>query len=566
MFRTSQTELPLLPGLAIITVCLVLTFLIWKKGRSPWLWCIPLGLLLAGSYAVNLYAMLDGTVYGGLRNDQSFVVAYTNNVIRGNYLGDFFDKEVPAHYPPLLFWVVGTAARTIGCTGVEIWRYLPLIVLFALPFLGFAVGRQLGGDRVGFYSCFALVGIGGFHTQFYFGQGDPLALAHYGTVKPYELLGALLLISWLISHVRGWSENRTPSAKWIVAQGILSGAVLLLYHPWFAIGIATLGAYGLFAPPSGRRGAYLGRLAIVTAIGLAVSSVFWLRYLLAWIELGAERNYQLQPINLYQLDPTWITFGMGYFGLLFFLGFAGFTQLKRYPALKVLLIATGMVYLWFSSTFVTHPLLGISFLPVKTHLALLPIFAVASGVGLQLVADKLTDSRWRSLLQPVALTALALFMAPNALRWNPQFDALFKRGMRPLPDAVREIGRLLDERGGPTIVGGDGMHEICAISSVRPFTAPNIHYANPVTKYKARIASVRDAAAATMTGADLDSALERLGIDGILLSKGPARDLYIVFGYRRGATERVQFDEGAFDAEHFENVFENELLVLYLRK
>lgn len=518
-------------GAAIIVVYLAACLLVQKCGRGMVWWCLPISLLLAGSYALNLHDL--GTLYAGITSDQSTNLGYTQNIIHGNYLGDLYEKRVPAQYPPLYFWVLGIAARACGWTALEAWRYSPIFLFLVLPFLTYAVGVQVGGNkRCGFYACFALLALGASQSAqafgFYATTVDPFALLGYVLAKPYQILGGLLLVSWLVSFGRGPPLGRV-GIGWLIAHAVLGACIFLLYSPWFGVGAVALALHGVVGAVWTTRLKYLGWLAVVGATTAVLTAVHWFPYLRMSVLQGQGNSAGTSHFLPGHMDPTWVTTGMGFFGLLFFLALLGMGRARREPGVVALTLGIGVTYTWYFSTYVTYPLFGAAFLPHRVHALLCVLLAAAAAVGIDGVREalaKLGRERWTS---PLALSLIGALLLPSFGRWNTRTDYVLARGVTTLSPNQREIVQALDGPTQRTLASCLGPESFFAVSLTRTrlYLSPALAQSNPLTRYYDRVAALRTVAESATNDAELAAGLRDLGIDALLVKKVKGGDFRI---------------------------------------
>ena len=108
---------PVTFGIACIIVAVAVCVVLWLRRSSLGWWTLPIGALLSATYLYNIQSAQ--TVYYGLVSDQSFQTAYTATIMRGHLLGDCYDWQLAAHYPPLFFWVSGLVACLVGWSPIQ---------------------------------------------------------------------------------------------------------------------------------------------------------------------------------------------------------------------------------------------------------------------------------------------------------------------------------------------------------------------------------------------------------------------------------------------------------------
>ncbi len=208
------------------------------RQRNGRVLCLILASVLPAAYLLGMQSS-GQIVYGGLLGDNSFQIALLNNVIHGNYFGDYYQKALPLDYPPLFFWVLGTLSRWLHLDAITAWRLFPVALLALWPFVFFQTGKKLGDEETAIWVCIGALGIGALNTRFF---GFTLPQRDWGTFslalnKPYEMLSAFFLLDSIIEcGIRQFALNKRNLFKTFVTGGI----VALLYYPFLMPGVLTL--------------------------------------------------------------------------------------------------------------------------------------------------------------------------------------------------------------------------------------------------------------------------------------------------------------------------------------
>jgi hypothetical protein len=593
----------ILVGAAVLVGYFGLCLLVRRFGRSMVWWCLPIALLLTATYAFALRDIWAGTLYSSISSDQATNLSYTQNVIHGNYLGDLYGKRTPAQYPPLYFWCLGLIARVVGVSALAVWRYSPLLLFLLLPFLAYFVGEQVGDGekRCGFYACFALFALAAYQSAHFVGvnpsEFDPFVLMSYFLAKPYQIIGGLLLVLWLVRFARGPRSGKV-SAGWLLANALLAASVFLLYSPWFGVGFAALALEALLGVRWTGRGAYLGWHAVVGAATAVLTAVHWLPYVLALGADGHENTAGTAHFLSGHMDPSWVTTGMGFFGLSFFLAVLGLAQRFAEPGARALALAIGVTYAWYFSTYVTFPLFGFSFLPHRCHSLLTVLLAAGACLGIERVRGMAAALGRPHVVAPIVLAAIAGVLAPSYLRWNIRTDPMLARGAMRLSIEERRMAAAF-HGAHRTLAGclGSEVLQIASLTYTRLYLSPNLPQGNPLTHYRRRVAELQ-AAAEAHTGAELAAALRDLDVDAVLLKKPLEGPYYLDYWLRpsdaldsadvqdrvrlvslipaiffpeeaqraEDPTGKITFARELLEEPYFEKAVETEWRVLFLRK
>lgn len=123
---------PVLFGLLTTVLGLGIWALLWHLRRTiDWTYALVVGVLCLVTYAYNMQGASQP--YGGLLSDQTFHVTYIRSLSSGNWLRDYYDPHLPAHYPPLYFMIGAVLTRVLGISSIEAAVTLSGILLLVLP-------------------------------------------------------------------------------------------------------------------------------------------------------------------------------------------------------------------------------------------------------------------------------------------------------------------------------------------------------------------------------------------------------------------------------------------------
>jgi len=573
----------LVAGVSIIVGHVALCVLLRHKVRTMVWWCLPMASLLSLTYALNMWQTSyrhDGVPYSGYQSDASFSISYVNNVIHGNYFGDFYDKHVPSHYPPLYFWLLGTTARLLGTDAVSIWIGAPLLVLAVLPFIVFWVGRAIGGDGVGFYACFAFFALGNAIISYIF-PGREFPPMFWAIHKPYELIAALIALAWFVDVIRATETNRdTARGRYavLVRQGIVGGLIFLLYYPWFGIAAGALLCFLFVERIRDRRPVLwkLRHLAMVCFLSLLVAAPFWVPFVSALLQSERDPNHGWHFITLGFFDVTRVTIGLGYCGALFFLGAYGIAERWRSHriALGIGVLGT-LLYCWYFSSYVTWPLLHTGFLSAKAVMFLFVTMCFGTAFALESLGRR--PSLKPILANPFLLSLCSLALLPTFVQWNARTDQRLARAAGSFPAQVRE---LVQGVGGEkteltALASARIAFELPAVSRIRLFLSPNIHYSNPLARFEHRARLVRGLE--RLESSALSARLVALGIHLLVLDKDkdgslslPIQTLSLHTSLFESSSlyhnEKVTFARPQFSAHDFGKILEDDQIVAFVVK
>lgn len=291
----------------------------WRKYKSAYF------LNIFGGLIVLFYIVLAKdlkTMWWGTVGDELLVSGYLGKVMFGDPTCDFYYGWLPNFYPPLYFWVTGfvakflahnaIAAAKIGVTGALIVWFWGAYYWQKLFWTKIFQGDKNSQPLLSNSWFFALLPI----LFLLISDFDAVIL------KPYEALAALLCIIWLIF----WSVLATQE-KWAKQQylflGLSAGLLFLLFYFWWFI---ILPIIFILALASSKRRVQLKRFFINAVLMAAVSAIFWVPLLVAFVKYGIE-NWQAKFFvfsDLYTFNP-WsyislrsLLFLLGLFGLVYF--------------------------------------------------------------------------------------------------------------------------------------------------------------------------------------------------------------------------------------------------------
>ena len=258
----------------------------------PWKYDLAVALLALFMFGVVALSLKETPfAFGGLGGD---ALLHASVVAKTATLGGFPDmiyRDLPAFYPPLYHYLLGTAARM---TGVEPWLLFKpglLTTSLLLPFALYSLWRRVTSAAVAMGAAFALLVI---HDWF----------------KPYEWIVIMLFVPyWLhwalnVTHVRVEASRRY--LLWLAAGSMVGALLFLTYYYFFFIGGLSLVVIWIgerVAARQNRTGAKAAgaarlivinwpHVALLLAGVAALSAVYWLPYL--WSMVSADSVQMLQ--------------------------------------------------------------------------------------------------------------------------------------------------------------------------------------------------------------------------------------------------------------------------------
>ncbi len=384
--------------------------------RNSRVLCLILASVLPAAYLLGMQSS-GQIVYGGLLGDNSFQIALLNNVIHGNYFGDYYQKALPLDYPPLFFWVLGTLSRWLHLDAITAWRLFPVALLALWPFLFFQAGKKLGDEETAIWVCIGALGIGALNTRFF---GFTLPQRDWGTFslalnKPYEMLSAFFLLDWILEcGIRQFALNKRNLFKTFVT----GGSVALLYYPFLVPGAFTL-ILEYWREKSRIVRKNILQTGLVLLFGaLLLGSLFWGMIVYGFLNFPHGANYRTDYIALWHFDPTGYTIGLGYGGGLFLFGLLTVWRLWKQDVKAPGYLLAG-IYALVGVNFLTYPLFHFFWLPAKWMEFLVVFFGVLAGKGLKEFVEDRFHSR-----RVFILVLISVFIVPSPINWNVFTDPL----------------------------------------------------------------------------------------------------------------------------------------------
>ena len=199
--------------------------LYWKvKKELNWFYALVIGSICAITYAYNMNQAPQP--YSGLLSDQTFQTAFIRSLSDNSGLHDWYDSRLPTHYPPLYFITCSVFVRLFGLSAIEAAIILPCILLFILPIIFYLTIYYLFNERydknqVAAIAVVCLFGFGSYSTSFILSRSAGFGIFYWICIKPYEVLAALLTLSWLVVIIFAIEKQ--------VVKGIKASAVFLGY-------------------------------------------------------------------------------------------------------------------------------------------------------------------------------------------------------------------------------------------------------------------------------------------------------------------------------------------------
>ncbi|MDO8559420.1 MAG: arabinofuranosyltransferase [bacterium] len=256
---------------------------VWTGRKLTQRWWLAAGAVVAAIVALQTAMLWQTPVpLQGLRGDEALTTAFYQRVIADGIGHDFTYANLPAFYPPLWFFSVGSIARAFGLTGVGAAKLAGVLASLVIPVLAWWFWRAVRRDDDGTVASplFPLL----LTLTPFLAVDFPSVLA-----KPYEFASALGVLLWFLI-VRRWLA--ATGRRWlrVVDLGVLGAVLFTTYYLWFVmVGIAAL----TFLPWRNPR-ALARELVAWGAIGGAIvlgSVWYWWPLAQSYVRYGME-NWQ----------------------------------------------------------------------------------------------------------------------------------------------------------------------------------------------------------------------------------------------------------------------------------
>lgn len=239
--------------------------------------------------------------FNGLYSDAGFRTEAATRFADTAASADYGYRGLPAYYPPALPWLEGRLAVLFHVPAWATMKPVTLVLVALVPVLAWLLWRRVLPDLPA-----ALV-------------VAATTLSTVDLVRPDEFLVLTLVVPWWLDLVRGLRRRGVrPLPAW--GHGAILG-VLLLFHTFYFLPLAVATVAGVLVDLARRRPWPLrpGRAAVVAAVGLLVSTPYWVPMALLKLRGAPSDNLQMRwsdPGFSLPPGPT----GVGFAGVLGVLG------------------------------------------------------------------------------------------------------------------------------------------------------------------------------------------------------------------------------------------------------
>jgi galactan 5-O-arabinofuranosyltransferase len=482
---------------AFVLVCLLVAFALDQRGGRAWADTVVGS--VAGFATGAMLVGLRGTAWGlwGLYGDQGF---RTENVTRFAQTPAFVDYGylgLPAHYPPLLFWIEGRTAALLHLPAWQSPKLVETVLAGLIPIVAYALWRRLLTPPMA-----ALVVV----------ASTFLAADLY---KPDEWLVLAWVLPWWLDAFR---DIRAPGARrWpIVVHGAIAGCLLMAYTYYF-LPLALATVIGLVLDVVARREwrHRVARTAGIVGVGLVVSAVYWLPLVAFRLEGRPYDAWQLRW-SAQGKTPLPLPLGFSVLGVVMAVGVVFLVlRTRRHPLAEGLaLIVAGGYVMFLGGTALA--VLGHPILAFKSAGLIQAGWAIAGVLGLaklwQAIGAAAHRGRLQKLTAPVSVALLAVLgmfsagsfvhlqVAGKPVAWAhnqpypsgalPDFSTDPTLSHRPSVHAVyRAVHAGLPVGCSPVVV--TNRIDLLATTTLHPFTPWASIYSNPYGQFSQRLRFLR---------------------------------------------------------------------------
>lgn len=509
----------------------------------------------AGSFAALVVAAgLHGTPFpaGGLGLGAALRTPAVVRFAADWRNADFTYEGLPAFYPPLLPWVTGRAAAVLDLAPYHALKLASIAAAFFVPLVTYLLWRRLVTPAVA-----ALISLA------------TLAVPNF--IQSDSWLALFVIVPWWLEAVYGIRRDGCR-ARPVFVQGLIGALIFCLYYYFYFI--LTLGLLLAFVldrlhPPAEAR-IWLRRMAVLGVAAL-LSSVYWLPLLVSIAEAphpASLQNFWFNkahlrfPLNFLQPSVPGVVMLVG-------LVHTVWTAARdRLSAGLALLVSAG--YTWYVAGFVLAAV-GAPVLVFRAE-PFLDLVLIASGIRALAAAARHASARWPQpdvfRVAAAASIAVSLFVAHGYITELMTAPYLAAAHNEALPEGgtpryatrravkvpanliIETIRELYTGEGEPVVLST--RPDVVRLSTMPAFNQGRAIYAHPAGEFRARLAFMRELAAAQ--DAEQFTFLADHNrfdpIDAVVLRPGRTYLRYTLYDVRyprANVRDVIKFDRSLFD-------------------
>ena len=425
-----------------------------------------LGILALSIFGfVELSVILDGTPFSSNAywGDQKFRQAMILKFMTLSWSTDFYYKDLPPFYPPLLYWCFAAATKVASLPAFAALKLGGMGIYLLGPALSFLLWRQMVRPLQAWMIVLFTFLTCSFPTP-------------YMLSAPHAFVAIVIFIPWWLHYVEGVGLFR-PSLKDYLIGSVLGAIIATVYYfPFFVVATVLVLRLLWF----NYRDHFRWRRALVVLSGsFVLSSWFWLPVLLSALEFGFDGAQG----RWHHSDSTGVRLlymGVSYKGILSLAGILFLlTRLKK-PLHRSFLILVGTII----PLIAIGSVLGALDHPINLIKARETVWVmVGPAIGLMIAhfIRRWHGTKLKWVAPVLAAVAVVVFVH--------QFDGYIKSKLvrtartASIPTWGTDSTEM-EARAGS--VFWTGHEEIASFYPVYYFIVPNQHYSHPAGRMKAR--------------------------------------------------------------------------------
>lgn len=532
-----------------LAFCFVLA-VVWMSGLSRRT-KVMVGLIALGVYGfIEIGMLLDGTPFSmnAYWGDQKFRLAMITNLKDLGWGSDFYYRQLPLFYPPLLYYGLALLARIGSWEAYEMLKIGGQLIYLIGPLLLYFLWRPLlSRTQVWLVVLFTFL-VGSLNVPY------PLA-------APHAFVASVAFIPWWLT----WVEQvrpRTNDWRFYLIGGLIGAAIFSVYfYPFFIGGLILLLRLTLLRRSSFWRPNHFKwvRALGVLAASAVLSAPYWLPVLWSVVQNGMDRSRG----GWHHIDSVGITVLFQQItvpGLLFLAAVIYALRRPRQPVYRSLLILTGCLFPFL----LLGSILGATDSPINlvkardfANVLAGPFIGLAAAAGL----------RWRSAGRARWVLPVFLWLAVVIFchHFNSFGEHKYVKTARTayVPTWNTDSDEMAVRKGKVFL---SGIEELFSFYPIYSYIAANEHYSHPAAHFKKRydllwlLEPVKDPnlfniALRTNRHDPVDYFMPRAGDDSwdltVSVSNYPDRHSSKIFHFSRGVTA----DENLFRPERGDNLF-----------
>jgi len=554
----------------ILFVFVLLFVLILFKKNKPILHLLLLTGALLTFYLIFSYPLQK--MFWGNRGDETFIFAFLNNVLHGNYFQDFYYSHLPVFYAPLYFWVTGFCASFITTSGITAAKIGTLGAIL-IWFLGTYFWQKFYWQKINDDKLEQSVVNSNWFWLLY--PVIYFLILDFDTIisKPYEALAALLSPLFVIFLTNEFELKKWDFKKYLFFA--FSGAfIFLTYYFWWFILIPVFLVLVYF---STNKFLNFKRLIILGGSIFLLSSIYLVPLIISIIRYGIE-NWQanfLMPEDFNSFFP-WLDLSLK--SILFILGIFSLIFFNKNKIIRANLI--GLIFCY------AYQLINIFLFVIgKKPFALSKPFLFLGGSFIIFGATYLIIFLYKKLLMNLSLDnkkiiilVIALFFIPllpfgnfidkPSIRWQIEEDL-----QTPTIQYMVEIFQQKIPNYTSITWLSAGMQEINAYLPLKYYIAYNPHFSHQASIYSQRMNLVKKLVS-SKNSEDFYALTQNEAkpkITGLFLYKNETKENYSMFfwqdNYPNGGKElEIRLPKNLIDEKFWELKYEDKKFIIFLTK